>query len=89
MSSSNGVGAYNASVRVSEPERVVRAARVQRVADCTEAVTVIEAKIAALHGDTEADRDWTAGKLAALDAALQSATAEAEQARAEAREGSE
>ena len=89
MSSSNGVGAFNAQVRVNDPEHVARAARQRRVVDCDTAVEHIEHKLAGfrhhLDGqDTATEADTI--KLAALQAALDAANAEATQARAEAQE---
>jgi hypothetical protein len=49
MNSSNGVGAFNATVRTNEPEHVAQAAREQRVEDCDAAVDHIEQKLAALQ----------------------------------------
>jgi multidrug resistance efflux pump len=47
--SSNGAGAYNATVRVNDPDHIVQAAREQRVADCDRAVEHIETKLAGLQ----------------------------------------
>lgn len=89
MNSSNGVGAFNARVRVNDPEHLARSARRHRVVDCDTAVEHIEQKLAGfrhhLDGQTEVTEADTI-KLAALHTALEAAKAEATQARAEAQE---
>jgi len=89
MTSSNGVGAYNATVRAAEPHHIVQAAREQRVTDAAAAVTHLEEKIASVEADCEADPKWRKTRLAALNTNLETATAEADNARCEAQEGAE
>lgn len=86
-SGSNGVGAFNATVRVNEPGHIVQAARVQRASDCAAAVEHIETKLAALEAERHPDLSYMTKRMAALQAALEAAQAEAEQARREAQEG--
>lgn len=90
--SSNGVGAFNATVRVDEPYEVVQPARERRALDLAQAAERIEAKLAA-HRDADLPDDATSeqkqllkAREAALKAALKAAHAEAEQARREADE---
>jgi hypothetical protein len=98
--SSNGVGAFNATVRTGEPYEIVQPARERRALDLAEAAEQIEAKLAA-HFDADLPDDLSdeqrrilQARKASLQAALKAARAEAEQAqaeveraRAEAREG--
>jgi hypothetical protein len=88
MNSSNGVGAFNASVRTNEPQHVAQAAREQRVEDCDAAVAYVEDKLAAIRDGIGSDpTEFEINKLAALQNALAAAEAEATQARAEAQDG--
>ncbi len=87
MTSSNGAGAFNARVRVNEPEHITQPAREQRVSDCDAQVALIREQITALRADDTADLTWRRNRIAALEANLETAEAEAELARAEAQKG--
>ena len=89
MNSNSGVGAYNATVRTAEPDDVAQAAREQRVIDTAATVDHITAKLDRFESDPDADPCWREKQSAALGVAMETARAEAEQARAEAQKGSE
>ncbi len=76
----NGASAFNASVRVDDPDGLAQKAREERAEDFEEALKHVRDK-----WNTEKNK----ARKAALRAAVEAAEAQADQARAEALKGSE